>query len=338
MSNNTLRPSPTALLNPRLDPTFKALFTQETKESNAALESFLSSILGRKIRDVKLTSNEPSVETIDLMQMSFDVSVVFDDGEKACIEMQGRSQDYDYGTRSEIQAARLLNNSVKKGSNWDVEKIYQISVLNFHYSQDDRSEMAWYTMKNQNGKELSRHLNIIYIDLLEIKKLVGKPIEELSPLQKWGLYLAYADDSEKLAYIESIAKSEEGIMEAQTIIQHMSEEESNWFRELSYDKARRDYNTLMENAQKRGLEKGMQEGLQQGIKKGIEQGIKQGVKQGIEQGIEQGVQQGIQQGIQQKTTETAINLIKMNILTEEQIAQSLGLSVQDILEIKKNLS
>lgn len=314
MSFQTLRPSPTALLNPRLDPTFKALFTQETKESNAALESFLSSILGRKIRDVRLTSNEPPVDTIELMQMSFDVSVVFDDGEKASIEMQGRSQNYDYGTRSEIQAARLLNNNAKKGSDWDVEKVYQISVLNFHYSQDDRTEMSWYTMKNQNGKELSRHLNIIYIDLLEIKKLFGKPVEELSPLQKWGLYLSYADDSDKIAYIESIAKSEEGIMEAQTIIQHMSEEDSNWFREFSYDKARRDYNTLMKNAQKKGLEKGLEKGLQEGI------------------------EQGVQHGIQQKTAETAVNLLKMNILTEEQIAQSVGLSVQEVLEIKKNLS
>ncbi len=33
----TLRPSPTALLNPRCDASFKAMFTQETEESNAAL-------------------------------------------------------------------------------------------------------------------------------------------------------------------------------------------------------------------------------------------------------------------------------------------------------------
>mgnify|MGYP007069855274 CR=1 FL=1 len=44
----TLRPSPTAILNPRLDVNFKALFTQGTKGSDTALRSFLSSVLGRK--------------------------------------------------------------------------------------------------------------------------------------------------------------------------------------------------------------------------------------------------------------------------------------------------
>ena len=35
----SLRPSPTALLNPRMDVNFKAIFTQETEESNEALKS-----------------------------------------------------------------------------------------------------------------------------------------------------------------------------------------------------------------------------------------------------------------------------------------------------------
>ena len=62
MNTTTLRPSPTALLNPRLDVNFKAIFTQETKESDKALISFLSSVLGRKIKNVQLTNNEPPVD------------------------------------------------------------------------------------------------------------------------------------------------------------------------------------------------------------------------------------------------------------------------------------
>ena len=188
----TLRPSPTALLNPRMDPIFKAIFTQETKESYAALESFISSVLGRKIKDLKLTTNEPPVDNTTESKMSFDVSVTFDNGEKASIEMQGRNRDYTYEARSEIQVARLLNINAKKSNDWKAEKVYQISVLNFHLPKDDNSEMSWYTMKSQKGHALSGHLNVIYIDLLVLKELAGKPIENLTPLQKWGLYLAYA--------------------------------------------------------------------------------------------------------------------------------------------------
>ena len=259
-----VRPSPTALLNPRMDPIFKAIFTQETKESYAALESFISSVLGRKIKDLKLTANEPPVDNTTESQMSFDVSVTFDNGEKASIEMQGRNRNYAYEARSEIQVARLLNINAKKGDDWKAEKVYQISVLNFHLPKDDTSEMSWYTMKSQKGHGLSGHLNVIYIDLLVLKELAGKPIENLTPLQKWGLYLAYADSEAMSDYIAEIAKSEKGIMEANRIIGRMSQDDSNWFIQNSYDTAIRDYNDGLHNAEQQGIEKGLQQGRQEG--------------------------------------------------------------------------
>ena len=90
MQKQTLRPSPTAILNPRLDINFKAMFTQGTKESDTALQSFISAALGRQIKSLKLDPNEPAVDVPSQMQMSFDVAVTFDDGEKASIEMQVR--------------------------------------------------------------------------------------------------------------------------------------------------------------------------------------------------------------------------------------------------------
>ena len=59
----TLRPSPTALLNPRYDFSFKAMFTQETRESPAALQDFISTLLGRNVTEITLLPNEPPVET-----------------------------------------------------------------------------------------------------------------------------------------------------------------------------------------------------------------------------------------------------------------------------------
>ena len=110
----SLRPSPTALLNPRMDVNFKAIFTQETEESNEALKSFLSSVLGKEVVKVQISANEPPVDIPSQIQMTFDVSVTFNNGEKADIEMQGQDQKYDFSIRSEIQVARLLNNNAKK--------------------------------------------------------------------------------------------------------------------------------------------------------------------------------------------------------------------------------
>ena len=292
---------------------FKALFTQGTKESDAALRSFISAAIGRKIKSLKLDPNEPAVDTPSQMQMSFDVAVTFDDGEKADIEIQGRDREYDFKARAEIQAARLLNNNAKKGDEWKAEKVYQISVLNFHCSRDDKSQVLRYTMKSQSGTELAGKLNVIFIDLLEIKKLFGTPVERLTPLQKWGLFFSYADDESKTEYISQIAKSEEGIMEADRIAQKMSEDDANWFRQNSIDIARRDYNSTMNHYRSMGLE------------------------QGIQQGIQQGVQQGRSEGALEKAVEAARNALAMN-LTAEQVVQITGLPLEQVLELQKELA
>lgn len=324
----SLRPSPTAMLNPRLDPTFKAMFTQGTKESDAALMSFISAAIGKKVKRIRLDPNEPAVDTPQLVQMTFDVAATFDDGEKADIEIQGREQQYDYAVRAEIQAARLLNNNAKKGGCWKANKVYQISVLNFHLKKGDKEELLWYTMRNDKGGELAGRINVIFIDLLEFKKLYGAPVEKLSALQKWGLYLSFADDAEKYEYIQSVAKSEEGLMEANRIAQRMSEEDAAWFRQNSIDMYLRDYNSNMAAVKEQGLELGKKEGRQIGLKIGI----RQGMKEGVEQGLQQGIQQGLQQGLEKKAVEDAKSFYK-NGVSIEIIARSLNMTLERVQEI-----
>ena len=304
----TLRPSPTAILNPRLDVNFKALFTQGTRGSYIALQSFLSSVLGRKIKSLALAPNEPAVESTSNMQMAFDVSATFDDGEQADIEIQGRDRKYDYSVRAEIHAARMLNNSAKKGDNYNdkkdgdekkvkkIPKVYQISVLNFHFKKGDKSEMLWYTMRDQHGGELAGRLNVIFIDLLTIKKLVGTPAQKLTPLQKWGLFLSYADDESKRDYVSKIAQSEEGIMEAEIIAKTMSEEEANWWRQNSIQTFWEDYYADRAAA------------------------------------VEKGIEQGMQQGAQQKAIEDAVMIVKKYKATPEAAAQDAGAPLDKVLE------
>ena len=111
----TKRPNETAILSPLYDWTFKQIFTQETDESNLALKSFLSAVLGRKITTVSVKNNEPLKETKKQKNMTFDVCVEFDDGEISDIELQSWKQNYDYGLRAELLVSRLLNNHAKRG-------------------------------------------------------------------------------------------------------------------------------------------------------------------------------------------------------------------------------
>ena len=58
---------------------------------------------------------------------------------------------------------------------------------------------------------------------------------------------------------------------------------------------------------------------------------------GREKGLAQGLEKGLEEGLSQKAIEDAINLLKMNILTIEQIAQAISLPVEKVLELQKEL-
>ena len=314
----TSRPNPNALLSPIYDWTFKGLFTQETDESYLALQSFISAVLGRKVLNVTLKPNEPVKQTDEQKGMCFDVSAEFDNGEISDIEIQARKEDYDYGVRAEIQAARLLSNNAKKGNNWEAGKVYQISVLNFHYEKDDNQEMTWYTMQSDEGKRLQDKLNIIFIDLVSIRKKYGTPIEKLTPVEKWGLFFSYIDNEKKIDYVKDLVKTEEGLMAANSIIRYMSQEDANWFTQNSIDIYERDRNTILANAEKRGLENGMKKGLEQGL----------------QQGIQQGLQQGLQQGAEKQVLVDAAAMLEEKIAPET-VARCLKLPLEKVLELKK---
>lgn len=156
-------------------------------------------------------------------------------------------------------------------------------------------------MKDKNGCPLADRLNVIYIDLLTIKRLVGTPVEKLTPLQKWGMYFSYADDESKTGYIGQIGNSERGIMEATTIIKTMSEDDAAFFREFSRDKAIRDYNAGISAAKRKGMEAG--------------------------------IAIGREEGAQQKAVETAKNMLAKKYNVEE-ISEMTGLPLEQVFELQ----
>ncbi len=59
---------------------------------------------------------------------------------------------------------------------------------------------------------------------------------------------------------------------------------------------------------------------------------------GKKEGIAEGIRQGTLAGVQQKAIEAAEQLIKMNILSAEQIASAVNLPLEQVLEIKEKIS
>ena len=293
-----------ALLNPRLDSTFKALFTQPTQESRDALHSFLEAATERKIKHFELHANEAPAFFGGQRSVSYDILCQFDDGLSADIEMQAFNQEYDYGKRAEYQVARLETTYLKKGDNWEKAPIvYQVTVLDFTYdaekSKKSRSPISRYAMRTKDGRELSNSLNIIFIELTKTKRL-EKTLETNTPLENWAIFLKEADNPQKQDIIQKLTNKEAGLMQAKKSLSSISANRDLWIEQYRQEIAERD--------RRSGLSAMLNKGLQEGI------------------------QQGIQQGRTESLIETAKRLIKMG-LSPQQVSTGTSLSMEEVLRL-----
>ena len=190
MSSNetqTMRPYPGARLDPKHDPIFKSLFTQNTENSQKALTAFLSVILGQQIVNVKLSPNELPIESEKDKQSIFDLSCHTADSEKVLnVEMQGLNIHNSFDKRSEYHVAHLLNHYVTKGTEWEkVPSAIMISVLNFVYDTNCDDGILKYSMRKEDGTALeSSRLMIVYLELPKYDKVPDEPIEKLTAVEK----------------------------------------------------------------------------------------------------------------------------------------------------------
>ena len=207
---------------------------------------------------------------------------------------------------------RLLSSVIDVGDDWDkIPQVYQISVLNFRFDKTNDEPIHHYIMCDRSdGAKLTERLNVIFMELPKIPKTEGiEDVKTLPAVIKWCKFLEEADNPAKQDFIASLAKSEEGIMSAENTLTKINMDEWRWIIQGQIEGKKRDYTSGLLAAERRGVAKG----------------------------IEQGIAKGIKQGVQQNARENARNLLKMNILTTEQISQAVSLPLEEVLALKEEL-
>ena len=262
-----------ALLNPRLDSTFKALFTQATEESRNALKSFLEAATEQKIASFELAPNDAPTEFSGQRGISYDILCTFDDGTAADIEMQSFNQEYDYGKRAEYQVARLETTYLKKGDNWEkAPMVFQITVLDFIYNKNNNKAVSRYAMRTPDGDELSNALNIIFIELPKAK-LLEQNLDENTLLENWTIFLKEADNQEKKDLILKLTAKEDGLMQAQKSLSSISANRDLWIAQYRQEIADRDKRSSISAAIQKGRAEGIQSEKAETVKRLADMGL-----------------------------------------------------------------
>jgi len=260
------------LRNPRKDLTFKAIFCQETEQSRKALKSFLTAAIEKEVSDIQLRPNEFANLLKNAKNPRLDLRCTFNDGEEANIELQCQKPLYNFTNRIVYYLSKLASSRLKKGQLYSqMRKTYQISVLDFTLFEKDSDivhNAKLFTYNEKGAKEsLSDLLNVITIELPKLSKLLNRDIQELKNIEKWGIFLKYADNHSYQELVESIKKTEEGIENAVQVMQEISMEYWDMLDQISDEVHENDrYNDMMERinlAKQEGLEEGISQGALQ---------------------------------------------------------------------------
>jgi predicted transposase/invertase (TIGR01784 family) len=251
------------------DVVFKAMLGSDTEDSREALRSLLSACIRREVTTVRLANNELVPAHLDAKFSRLDVHVIFNDGEAADLEMQIGKSDDDLKSRAVLYNAMLMSGQSRKGGAYgDIKRVYQIFFLNcVLFPQSGKLPRRYGYREETEHDLLTPTSEIIFYEMPKLEErvqalLAGAENIDLSPAEKWCMYMKYRHEDRAAKLIEQLYREEEGIMRAERAVEGISRDYRKFAREMAATKNK------MDRAQERY--EGRKEGIAEGMEKGME--------------------------------------------------------------------
>jgi predicted transposase/invertase (TIGR01784 family) len=155
----------------------------------------------------------------------FDIRVVFKNGEQAIVEMEFSPKD-DFKKRSLYLISKAYASQPLSGGMYrDLKKRYIVCVNNFTLFPNKEIYFDDYLFRDKQGVPLTDDQTIIFIELSKIDGLLDVPVDDLSDVDMWAIFLRYASEKSKRDVINQILNRKEGIHMAAQILETISKDE-----------------------------------------------------------------------------------------------------------------
>ena len=264
MQNKIYIPKDKNLLDPKVDSTFKSMFTQEKTKSKNALKKFIGALIGHVPEDVQVIENEPPKSIKDAKDIRLDIQCRMDDGDLINIEIQTCLGSEDLRKRSLYYATRMMASiPMRKGKYENLAKVYHIMITDFQLFRNNKRYLQRFSVRNDE-EELADNLQFIFMQL-PLLAVDEDEAENLPELEKWGIFLKVGNDIEKRDLLNRLMASSEGIREAGEVLMEISEDLTAWAQQEMRYKAQMDYESGINTAHDKGMEEGRTEGIQIGV-------------------------------------------------------------------------
>ena len=292
------------ILSPKVDFVFKKIFGNE-KHPNILI-SFLNAVIKPTdlIKSVQIKNTDIEKEHIEDKYSRLDIKAITNNGEHINIEIQVKNE-YNMIKRSLYYWSKMYEGQLTKGQDYDtLSRTICINILDFKYLKNDNFHNCYRLKEKNTNEELTDVMELHFIEIPKLRKLENS--EDISDmLEAWITFI----ESPTSELIDKLEMSLDEIKEAKEELVRLSGNDKERERYEKRFESLLEQNSLLANAERKGLQKGLQ--------KGIEKGKKEGLKEGENR----------------KAIEIAINLIK-NGLDNELIKNTTGLSLEVIKELR----
>ncbi len=269
MENKIFIPKDKNLLDPKVDSTFKSLFTKEKEKSMNALKDFIGAVIGHVPKEVQVIENEPPKSIRDAKDIRLDLQCRMDDGDLINLEIQTCLGSENLRKRALYYAIRMMAAiPMKKEKYEELAKVYHVMITDFQLFSDNTKYLQRFSIRNDQ-EELVDNLQFIFIQL-PLLNIDEVETENLPELEKWGIFFKVGNDIEKRDLLNRLMASSEGIREAGEVLMTISEDLTAWAQQEMRYKAQMDYKSGMNTAHDKGVEEGKAEGREEGIQIGVE--------------------------------------------------------------------
>lgn len=244
------------LMKPKIDFAFK-----EIMEDEKARTGFLSAVLGLNPGDIKETqimnSHLRKVHEDDKLGI-LDVRVLLNNDTQIDAEIQ-LSELRVWANRALFYISKMYTEQIEKGQKYDaLQKCVSISILDFILF---KKETEFYS--SFHILEDTRHF--LYTDkmefhVIELPKLPEELRDGCSSIELWAQFI----NAEQKEVFDMIAEKDPYIKSAYDHLQIISQDKQKRLEYEAREKAIRDHNQFLFEAEQRGIEIGEQHGIEIG--------------------------------------------------------------------------
>ena len=247
------------ILSPKVDFVFKKIFGNE-KHPNILI-SFLNAVIKPTdlIKSVQIKNTDIEKEHIEDKYSRLDIKAVTNNGEHINIEIQVKNE-YNMIKRSLYYWSKMYEGQLTKGKDYDtLSRTICINILDFKYLKNDNFHNCYRLKEKNTNEELTDVMELHFIEIPKLRKLENS--EDISDmLEAWITFI----ESPTSELIDKLEMSLDEIKEAKEELLRLSGNDKERERYEKRFESLLEQNSLLANAERKGLQKGIQKGLKEG--------------------------------------------------------------------------